>query len=231
MKIDLAVPASWKDVTLEQLYIIAPLVGDKVLGREEILFVLFCRFAGLKHVRHGVFVTNEGNTIRLETWQLTDFCNRLSFVLDERPVDIVNPTSINPYLDNVTFGNYFHADSLMYGYMLKKDAKMVKKALVDLGEQKKRMPAHFADAVWLWWCGVQGWLKSQYPAVFEEKGASSEAYDPLRARQNIMLMLNNNSPQDNKKIEESLMHDVLSALQDKLEKERRNEEYLKKNMK
>lgn len=216
LHIDLKAPASWQEVTKEHLAIIASLMNEQ-LSREEMLFVLFCRFTGIRHEGHGVFVTSDNHRIRIETWQLDDFCNRLAWVMDEMPCDIVNPTHVNSYLDDITFGNYFHADSLLYGYRLKGDTDMVRKALADLGDHRRGVSVQFANEVLIWWAGVQQWLKSQYPLVLEKKGKSTEPYDPLKARQNIMLMLNNDMPQDNEHIEESKMHDVFAALQSKIE--------------
>ena len=216
LHIDLKAPTSWQEVTKEHLAIIASLINEQ-LSREEMLFVLFCRFTGILHEGQGVFVTSDKHRIRIETWQLDDFCNRLAFVLDEMPCDIVNPTRVNSYLDDITFGNYFHADSLIYGYRLQGNTDMVRKALDDLGDHRRGVSKQFANEVMIWWTGVQQWLKSQYPLVLENSGSSTEAYDPLKARQNIMLMLNNDMPQDNEHIEESKMHDVFAALQSKIE--------------
>lgn len=227
-RIDLTVPISWNEITREQLAVIASLMNEQ-LSREETLFVLFCRMSGLRYAGNGVFLTSDRKLIRLETWQLADFCGRLVFVLDTLPCDIVNPTRVSSYLDNITFGNYFHADALIYGFRLKSDPEMVRKALADLGDHRSKVTRQFANEVMLWWTGVQQWLKSQYPAVFEEGGTSTDAYDPLKARQNIMLMLNNDSPQDNQRIEDSKMHDVLSALQSKIEHAKQLEEQMKKH--
>ena len=215
-KIELSMPVNWKEVTKEQLGIIASLMNEQ-LTREETLLVLFCRFTGLKHEGRGVFVTAQGQRIRLEAWQLHDFCGRLAYIMDEKPCDIVNPTKVNSYLDDITFGAYFHADSLMYGYLLKGDPKLVQKALRDLGDHSWWMSKQRATEILLWWTGVQQWLKGQYPDVFATKKGDADGYDPLTARQNIMLLLNDDNPQDNTQIEESKMHDVLAALQHKIE--------------
>lgn len=228
--IKLQVPATWSDVTLEQLRIIAE-TTDLMLTREEMLTTLFCRFSGLRiaHEKNNVTFLKGKERFKLKPWQLSYFAKRLAFVLDEMPNDIVNPTPVNGHLFDITFGNYFHADALMYGYRLEGKPDMVRKALGDLGDHRRGVSKQFANEVMLWWTGVQQWLKSQYPAVFEDGGASTEAYDPLKARQNIMLMLNNNSPQDNERIEQSKMHDVLSALQSKIEYAKQLEEQMKKH--
>lgn len=215
-KVELSMPVSWQEVTKEQLGIIASLMNEQ-LTREETLFVLFCRFTGIKHEGRGVFVTSQGQRIRMEAWQLRDFCGRLSYIMDEKPCDIVNPTKVNSYLDDISFGAYFHADSLMYGYLMKGDPKLVQKALRDLGDRSWWMSKQRATEILLWWTGVQQWLKGQYPDVFATKDGDADGYDPLTARQNIMLLLNDDNPQDNTDIEESKMHDVLAALQHKIE--------------
>ena len=215
-KVELSMPVSWQEVTKEQLGIIASLMNEQ-LTREETLFVLFCRFTGIKHEGRGVFVTSQGHRIRMEAWQLRDFCGRLSYIMDEKPCDIVNPTKVNSYLDDISFGAYFHADSLMYGYLMKGDPKLVQKALRDLGDRSWWMSKQRATEILLWWTGVQQWLKGQYPDVFATKDGDADGYDPLTARQNIMLLLNDDNPQDNTDIEESKMHDVLAALQHKIE--------------
>ena len=227
-RIDLRIPTCWGEVTREQLRVIAELM-DASLTREELLVVLFCRMAGLRHEGKGIFMTSEKKRIRLETWQLSDFCGRLAFVLDEQPCDIVSPTRVNSYLDDITFGDYFHADSLIYGYRLEGDPDMVRKALADLGDHRRGVSKQFANEVMLWWTGVQQWLKSQYPLVLEDSGPSTEPYNPLKARQNIMLMLNNDNPQDNERIEQSKMHDVFAALQNKIEHAKRLEEQMKRH--
>ena len=227
-RIDLTIPTSWNEVTREQLAIIASLMNEQ-LSREETLFVLFCRMAGLRHEGKGIFMTSEKKRIRLETWQLADFCGRLAFVIDALPCDIVNPTRVNSYLDDISFGDWFHADSLFYGYRLEGNPDMVRKALADLGDHRRGVSKQFANEVMLWWTGVQQWLKSQYPLVLEGSGPSTEPYDPLKARQNIMLMLNNDNPQDNEHIEQSKMHDVFAALQSKIEHAQRLEEQMKRH--
>lgn len=215
-KVELSMPVSWQEVTKEQLGIIASLMNEQ-LTREETLFVLFCRFTGIRHEGRGVFVTSQGQRIRMEAWQLRDFCGRLAYIMDEKPCDIVNPTKVNPYLDDITFGAYFHADALMYGYLMKGNPKLVQKALRDLGDRSWWMSKQRATEILLWWTGVQQWLKKQYPDVFATKDGDADGYDPLTARQNIMLLLNDDNPQANTDIEESKMHDVLAALQHKIE--------------
>ena len=131
MRIDLQIPTSWQALTTEQLREVVEL-ALKALSREEYLLVLFCRFAGLKMIaskeqadektvvrtkfKHGDIVFD------LEDWQLSDFCGRLAFVLDEQmPMDVAWPWKWNQYLYNTSFGNWFKADAQMLGFALKGD--------------------------------------------------------------------------------------------------------------
>ena len=226
-KIELKAPASWGEMTVDQLKLVVKLMRLQ-LTREELLLTLFLNFTGVKKSEN-YFITIDGAMFGMEDYEIMDFCNRISFILDEMPCDIANPTTVDGHLNNISFGNYFHADALMYGYRKKNDKEMVRNALYDLGMGKESIDEDYAELVSLWWTGVQQWLKIQYPTVFDCDGESGEAYDPLKARQNIMLMLNNNCPQDNQRIEDSKMHDVLSALQAKIEHARQLEEEMKRH--
>ena len=223
--IDLKAPESWSELTLDQLKTVVRLMRLQ-LTREEFLLVLFLNFTGVKK-SDGGFITADGRRFALTDGQVMDFCNRFSFILDEMPCDIANPTSVDRHLNNITFGSYFHADSLMYGYHLRGDTEMVRKALDDLGEKVDKIDGDYADLVSLWWSGVQQWLKEQYPHVFADGEGTGEAYSPLKARQNILLMLNDGKPQDNDAIENAQVHDVLSALEHKIEQAKEMERRMK----
>ena len=223
--IDLKAPESWSELTLDQLKTVVRLMRLH-LTREEFLLALFLNFTGVKKA-DGSFIAADGRRFALTDGQVMDFCNRFSFILDEMPCDIANPTSVDRHLNNITFGSYFHADSLMYGYHLRGDTEMVRKALGDLGEKVDKIDDDYADLVSLWWTGVQQWLKEQYPHVFADGEGTGEAYSPLKARQNILLMLNEGKPQDNDRIEQSQVHDVLGALEYRIEQARAMEMRMK----
>lgn len=111
-------------------------------------------------------------------------------------------------------------------------AKIIKKAEYDalMNEKRKRYDSLTevdAMAMELWWSGFKQWLKGQYPLVFEEADDPDDGYSPVETRQNIMLMLNDGKPQDNERIEQSKLHDVLSALQHKIEEAKRIEEKIR----
>lgn len=239
MKIELSVPGSWREVTLPQLRILAEhsLIG---LTREVSELVLLCKLAGLTVVPsptpdgeslNGILKCRDaqGHEFELEGWQLADFCKRLAWFYDEMPFDIVCPVSVNPHLLSTSFGDYFHADALMFGFSTTNDIDLVRQAMADLGDKRKTITAVDAMMMQLWWRGFKQWLFNEYPFVFEgSKDTVDETYSPLKARQNIMLILNEGHPQDNDAIEQSNMHDVLSALQHQIEIAKKEEEMMRK---
>ena len=225
-KIELKAPASWGEMTVDQLKLVVKLMRLQ-LTREELLLTLFVRFTGIKKVEDIGFITSDGIRFDMKDYEIMDFCNRIAFILDEMPCDIANPTTVDGHLNNISFGNYFHADALMYGYRKKNDKEMVRSALHDLGMKMESIDDDYAELVSLWWTGVQQWLKLQYPLVFADGEGGGEGYNPLKARQNILLMLNDGKPQDNDAIENAQVHDVLSALEHKIEQAKDMERRLK----
>lgn len=225
--INLTAPASWNELTVDQLKTVASLMRLQ-LTREELLLSLFVRFTGIKKVSDIGFVTSDGIRFDMAQYEIIDFCNRIAFIIDEMPCDIANPTSIDGHLNDITFGAYFHADALMYGYRMKGDKEMARAALDDLGMYAESIDDDYAELVSLWWIGVQQWLKLQYPLVFADgEGDGDGQYSPLKARQNILLMLNDGKPQDNDAIENAQVHDVLSALEYKIEQAEEMERRMK----
>lgn len=67
-----------------------------------------------------------------------------------------------------------------------------------------------------------------YPNVFAKSEGSGGVYNPFKSLQEMHLLLNDDRPQDNEKIDDARLHDVLSALDSKIEKlKRREAEYNK----
>ncbi len=228
MTIDLHIPENWSQVTAEQLRTIIELTHSE-LSREAFLLVLLCRFTGIrmvagttnednkKVVRTG-FKDAEGNLFEMEDWQVSDFCSRLSFVLDELPRDIVCPYKWDRRLIDISFGDWFQADALMLRYYMTKDTQYMEGAMRSLGDPHENLSPVDVELMLVWWYDFQEWLIDKYPYIFQKsKPGKEDVISPLETRQNIMLMLNDRRPQDNVKIEESNLHDVLSALQYKIE--------------
>jgi hypothetical protein len=242
MIIVLKIPTVWLFLTTEQLWETVEVMTEN-LRREEVLLVLLCKFAGIKmmagtteedgkKVVHTRFKDAEGNVFDLEDWQVSDFCGRLAYLMDDdMPMDVQWPFRWDRYLMDTSFGDWFHADAMLLRYALEGDIKRLKVAMKDLGDPHDDLQPTDPDAVLLlkWYDLFKGWLQEKYPLVFQKPEPGSEpTSNPVETRQNIMLMLNDNRPQDNEAIERSNVHDVLAALQHKIEEAKHIEEQMSK---
>lgn len=238
MTIDLHIPTCWEELTTEQLRDIVEL-ALMGLRREEYLLVLFCKFSGAKIVPGTTvaestenvktkFVDADGHEFELEDWQLSDFCGCLAYTLDEQmPMESPWPFKWDRYLMDTSFGNWFHADAQLLGYALEGKPERLMGAMADLGDPHETLEPSDITLMLRWYECFTDWLQERYPLVFKkaQPGEASTA-SPVEARQNIMLMLNEGKPQDNQRIEDSKMHDVLAALQYKIEYAKQIEEKL-----
>ena len=230
-RIDISVPTGWNELSVDQLLEVSR-VMDLALTKEEVLFILTCRFGGLKLIQTvggvSIFTDKEKHRFALQDWQIVDFCKRLSWVLDTVPVDIVSPLGIDGHLDKVNFENYFGADANMFRFNYTGDVKFLCLALKLLGYKRRCPNRTMRRAVSIWWTGVQGYLKGLYPNVFAGDGYAYE-YNPRETYKNIMLMLNDDRPQDNETICKTNVHDVLPALDSRIMKSKQMEEQMKKH--
>lgn len=98
MMIDLHIPSSWQEVTKEQLRDIVEL-GMQGLSREKYLLVVFCRLSNIKMIAGTTeedgkkvvrthFKDSQGIHFELADWQIEDFCNRLSYVMEKIPITV-----------------------------------------------------------------------------------------------------------------------------------------------
>jgi hypothetical protein len=242
MTINLNIPRSWKEVTLPQLRILAE-HSLAQMSREESAIALFCKLAGVTIVQkpmdqegklEGMLrcVDAEGNSFSIDADTMNGMCHTLDWYFDEMPCDIVCPLEgVNRWLLETKFGKYFHADSLMFGFSTTGNMEMVKGAMADLGDDRQTLTEVDAVMMHLWWRGFKQWLTGEYPDVFagdKDDNSGGGVYVPIKIRQNIMLLLNDCHPQDNDAIENSNVHDVLSALQHQIEVAKKEEEMMKK---
>jgi hypothetical protein len=244
MRIDLTVPTSWKELTTEQLRFVVDL-AKQGLNREEFLLALLCRFADIKMVGGSsiggplshvstTFKDKDGHTFTLDAAQVADFCKHLTFTFDEKmTIDTPWPFPWNRYLIDTTFEHWFRADALMMGFATTSDNEYLTKVVKELTDPAKAtgdtdtLTDADRDLLLIWYDCFKDWLHERYPLVFQkaEPGGDAPA-SPVESRQNIMLMLNGGRPQDNEAIERSNVHDVLSALQHKIEEAKHIEEQL-----
>ena len=239
MKIDLHTPTCWKEVTAEQMRFVVE-VGLQAMRREEYLLVLFCRFADIKMVAstadeddrkvvHTRFKDCEGHDFDLDASQVADFCERLAFVYDRIPLDANWPFKWNAFLLGTTFEQWFHADAMVLRFGMDGDPERLKCAMKDLGDPRDTLEPCDITLFLAWYDTFGEWLHEKYPLVFRKAEPGEETTgNPVDSRQNIMLMLNDGKPQDNERIEKSNVHDVLAALQHKIEEAKRIEAQLKK---
>ena len=230
MSIDLKAPTSWKDLSKDDfLYIVE--VGLMHLTREERLMVLLCHFTGIRMkgeptgVGTELFVTAEGQVFTMQDYEIADFCERLAWMVDGKPDVVPNPTRCDDFLRDMSFGDWFETDTQMR--LLAEDNSPEHLAVVmpKLGEETHPMTEAEVLALVLWWGFVMETIGSMYPNVFEKSGPKDEpvAYNPFKQLQDFHLMLNDDRPQDNEKIDNARLHDVLSALDSKIEKRKREE--------
>ena len=239
MTIDLHTPTCWKELTTEQLREVVEL-ALMGLHREEHLLVLFCKFANVVMVIGSSsdseavknrFRDSEGQEFELEDWQVAEFCGRLSFVLDEQmPMEVAWPWKWDRHLLATSFGDWFHADAQMLGFALDGNPERLKGAMKDLGDPPETLEPSDITLLLRWYECFKDYLQLTYPLVFQkaEPGANSPT-SPIEARQNIMLMLNEGHPQDNEAIEKTNVHDVLAALQHKIEYAKQIEQQMSKH--
>lgn len=83
----------------------------------------------------------------------------------------------------------------------------------------------------VWWQSVMVQIAPLYPNVFaksDPKDGVSSIYNPFKQLQEFHLMLNDGRPQDNEKIDNARLHDVLSAMDSKIERQKREAAALKR---
>lgn len=227
--LDIKAPKSWNELNLSQLKTVARLI-DLNLDRETLLLTAFCTLTGVK-IRHdirGIRFVYQKKIFKLEPYQVQCFSNKMAWLLDDRPCDIVNPTSVQSHLINIKFGSYFYANTMIGRYETTGKVIFIRKAMRELGGRHLFMSRTKAAMIQLWWAGVMGYLQGLYPFVFPQSAGGGNMISHFVTYQNLMLMLNENRPQDNKMIENAEVHDVLSALNNKIDQYEQMREKLKK---
>ncbi len=230
MTINITAPLSWNEISLRDLKHIAFVMLLPEIDRTHASILLFCKLAGLKmkkNLENTVFFKMGKQSFVLEPYQLMDFSQKMNYIFEEKPCDIVNPTKIDSHLIDVKFGDYYIANAMMTRYQFSGEKKYVRKALKALGQRTLYLSKMKGCMIWIWWCGVQSYLQELYPLVFPKSGEETDktSYQIL---QDIFLMLNENRPQENKNIADSELHSVLSALENKIEQYNREKEALKR---
>ena len=241
MTIDLHIPTCWQEMTYDDLRDVVEL-ALKGMTPQAYLLALFCELSGVKIVEgtteedenkvvHTRFKDAEGHVFDLEDWQVSDFCGRLKFVYDQQmPMEVAWPFKWDRYLMDTKFGDWFHADAQILGFALEGNPERLLGAMKDLGDPHDSIEPCDITLMLRWYECFKDWLQERYPLVFQKPSPGSESQvSPVENRQNIMLMLNDNRPQDNEAIEQSNVHDVLAALQHKIEYAKQIEQQMSKH--
>lgn len=231
MRIDLKAPTRWGELTLDQLRMVVETLLLH-LTEEERLVVLLCQLTGIRRYadEENKFVADDGQDFRLRDYELADFCGRLRWLIDTVPDELPNPTKKDPYLRDITFGDWFEADTQFRLYESDHDLSHFNIILPKLDEEPRELAEAEAVVLKLWWNSVMGKIGHMYPHVFAKSEGGGVGFNPFKSLQEMYLLLNDDRPQENEKIDNARLHDVLSALDSKIAKlKAREAEYNKIN--
>lgn len=232
MRIDLKAPTRWGELTLDQFRMVAKTMLLH-LTESEMLLVLLCQLTGIRIYgepsggKTELFVTAEGQAFTMQDYEIEDFCERLRWLIDTVPDELPNPTKKDAYLRDISFGDWFEADTQFRLYEDDNDLDHFSVILPKLGEEPHEVDEAEAVMLKMWWNCVMAQIAPMYPNVFV-KGEGGGEFNPFKNLQEMHLLLNDDRPQDNEKIDDARLHDVLSALDNKIEKLKRSEAELKK---
>lgn len=228
MNINLTAPTKWSELTADQFRMVAKTMLLH-LTESEMLLVLLCQLTGIRRYadEDNKFVTEDGQDFRLKDYEIADFCDRLRWLIDTVPDELPNPTKKDAYLRDISFGDWFEADTQFRLYEDDNDLDHFSVILPKLGEEAHEVDETEAVMLKMWWNCVMAQIAPMYPNVFV-KGDGGGEFNPFKNLQEMHLLLNDDRPQDNEKIDDARLHDVLSALDSKIEKLKRREAELKK---
>lgn len=223
MNINLTAPTRWGELTLDQLRMVVKTMMLH-LTEQEMLLVLLCQLTGIRI--HGepsggkteVFVSAEGQAFTMQDYEIADFCERLRWLIDTVPDELPNPTKKDPYLRDITFGDWFEADTQFRLYETDHDMAHFNIILPKLEEEPRELEEVEAIVLKMWWNCVMGKIGAMYPHVFAKSEGGGGEFNPFKNLQEMHLLLNDDRPQENEKIDNSRLHDVLSALDSKIAK-------------
>ena len=219
MRMELKAPASWKELSREQLVAVATTLR-LMLTRDEMLVALFCLLADVKLERDGKSWTlMHGKDVAvIQEEEIADLCGRFAWILDTEPTGVTNMSQADDFIRDLTFEDWFQADTLFRLYEDDGDITHFAEILQFLKETPRKLSDGEATAYRWWWWSVQDFLSDSYPNVLEKKAAGTDPspYEPFKTLQDFHLLLNDNHPQENDRIDKTNVHDVLSALDNKI---------------
>jgi len=232
MNINLTAPTRWGELTLDQFRMVAKTMLLHLTESERLL-VLLCQLTGIRIYgepsggKTELFVTDEGQAFTMQDYEIADFCDRLRWLIDTVPDELPNPTKKDAYWRDISFGDWFEADTQFRLYEDDNDLSHFAIILPKLAEEPHEIDETEAVMLKMWWNCVMAQIAPMYPNVFV-KGEGGGAFNPFKNLQEMHLLLNDDHPQENERIDNSGLHDVLSALDSVIDKlKRREAEYNK----
>lgn len=227
MNINLTAPTKWSELTADQFRMVVKTMLLHLTESERLL-VLLCQLTGIRIYgetsggKTELFVTDEGQAFTMQDYEIADFCDRLRWLIDTVPDELPNPTKKDAYLRDISFGDWFEADTQFRLYEDDNDLSHFAIILPKLAEEPRMIDEAEAIVLKLWWNYVMGIIGPMYPNVFAKSdpstGSGGGGFNPFKNLQEMHLLLNDDRPQDNEKIDDARLHDVLSALDSKIEK-------------
>jgi hypothetical protein len=239
VEIDLKLPASWADLSPEEVRYAGWLYSRR-LARERMLAMAFLRFTGLA-VSSGVCFAfrrqRRLGDLRPEVFVIEPdvfwgCCEKLSFLTDVigamAAPGFAGAVSPDSRLFNVSLDDYFSADfyyqSIGVDNRLEQARLMAGKLWRPKGSgwfakrrfkrMVRRMSSGDATADYVWYTGVKGWLRDEYPLIFSP--SDGDRVSPRETVLGLLSVFNEGRPQDNERILRTSMHEVFFELNRKV---------------
>lgn len=232
-RIDLTLPTCWGDLTLQQLRTVVEVLLMS-LTDEERLVLLFFRLSGVKTLgaKTSGFqfcVTSDGKKFAIKDWELAAFSGMLRWVIATEPDVLPNPTAAEDCLRDMSFEDWFETDMHLRMYEQDGDLSHFDIIMARLEGKARKVDATEAMMIRMWWVSLSNRLADMYPNAFEKHSVGEGgSYNPFKSLQDIHLLLNDDRPQENGRIDESNLHDVLAALDSRIGKMKRRKTELER---
>lgn len=225
-KIDLVYPVCWENMTYDDFRNVCIILNNPA-SRQESLFRCFCALANIrpdnpikydpKAVKDNVVFIIGDTSYVISPKVITEACAQLAFIFDEVGLPPSPLDKVNRKLYGISFRQFFEADAFMLRYSAENDERWLKVAANKLtnGATRKLLPWQRTGLV-IWWRGVKEYLKSKYPAVFQDSGDGGFSDKTMEDILNELLSsMTGDKPQENDSILKADVHSVLFCLNNK----------------
>lgn len=220
-KIDLVYPTRWETMDFDDFRNVCLLLNTP-RSRKEILFLAFCKLAHIrpddpakydpKKLRGAMPFIINGKSYIVPADVLRESTEQISFILDSIGLPPSPFPEVDRKLHDITFKQFFTADSYIMRYAEEKNGAWLKTAAKILSNGKRRKLLGWeSKALVIWWNGVKKYLKERYPNVFTE-GDGGMGRTQAEILQDLLGAMNDNKPQANEDILRCDVHSVLYSL-------------------